>query len=250
MVAPAGQKRLPTEDGQRRRNSMPLNGGNEGPVGGDEGGVTGHELPDPSDQTRNHSDKGRAVAVVAAAVRLPKRRHAEEAGPNPEGLGIRRWAPGQAVTGLEHHHQHGEAMTCHRLPKGAQPAPNLAGDGACKKDIREGIVVGHPTRGVRAEPVGRGDRMLTYRLKAPVKTQPCRTRHAQALSTKERPLCATIVSESGKRERGRRPKKPVSDALFRASSKQAEQERFLERARVRQSNQLLMWLYGSNLPAL
>jgi hypothetical protein len=31
----------------------------------------------------------------------------------------------------------------------------------------------------------------TYRLKAPVNTQPCRTRQAQALSTKEKPLWAT-----------------------------------------------------------
>jgi hypothetical protein len=33
--------------------------------------------------------------------------------------------------------------------------------------------------------------MLTYRLKAPVIKQPCRTRQAQALSTKERLLWAT-----------------------------------------------------------
>ncbi len=97
----------------------PPNGGKEGPVWGDKGGVSGHELPEPRDQARNHSDKGRAVAVVAAAVRLPKRGYAEEAEPSPEGLGIRRRAPGPAVIGKEHRHRHGEAMTSHRLPKGA-----------------------------------------------------------------------------------------------------------------------------------
>ncbi len=98
-MAPAGHKGLPSEGGQRRRNSTSPNGGDEGPVGGDKGGVSGHELPDSRDQARNHSDKGRAVAVVAAAVRLPKRRHAEDAEPNPEGLGIRRPAPLPAVIG-------------------------------------------------------------------------------------------------------------------------------------------------------
>ncbi len=97
----------------------PPNGGDEGPVGGDKGGVSGHELSDPTDQARNHSDKGRAVAVVAAAVCPPKRCHAEEAEPNPEGLCIRRRVPGPAVIGEEHRHRHGKAVTSHRLPKGA-----------------------------------------------------------------------------------------------------------------------------------
>jgi hypothetical protein len=83
------------------------NGGDEGPVGGDKGGVSGHELSDPRGQARNHSNKGRAVAVVAATVRLPKRCHVEEAEPTPEGLGIRRRAPGPAVICEEHRHRHG-----------------------------------------------------------------------------------------------------------------------------------------------
>jgi hypothetical protein len=119
--------RCPQRDGKASRvragsgveTVSPPNSGDEGPVGGDKGGVSGHELPDPRDQARSHSDKGRAVAVVAAAVRLPKGCHAEEAEPNPEGLGIRRRAPGLAVIGEEHRHQHGEAMTSHRLPNGA-----------------------------------------------------------------------------------------------------------------------------------
>jgi hypothetical protein len=45
-------------------------------------------------QARSHSDKGCAVVVVAAAMCLPKRRQAEEADPNAEGLGVRqgRWS--------------------------------------------------------------------------------------------------------------------------------------------------------------
>jgi hypothetical protein len=98
------------------------------------------------------------VPVLAAAVCLPGRRHAEEAEPNPEGLGVRCRAPGPAVIGEEHGHGRGKAVTRHGLPQGAQPAPNLAREGARKKHMREGVVVGRPTRGVRAESVGRGDR--------------------------------------------------------------------------------------------
>jgi len=98
-MAPAGQEGLPSERGQRRRDSIAINGGDEGPVGGDKGGVPGHKLPDPRDQACNHSDEGCAIAVVAAAVCLPERRHAEEAEPNPEGLSVRRGAPGPAVIG-------------------------------------------------------------------------------------------------------------------------------------------------------
>jgi hypothetical protein len=119
--------------------------------------------------------------VVAAAVRLPKRRHAEEAEPNLEGLGIRRRAPGPAVIVEEHRHRHGEAVTS-LTPKGCLTNSKPGWRGAYKKDVREGIVVGRPTCGVRAEPVGRGEspretEMLTHRLKAPVNTR-CRTRQA------------------------------------------------------------------------
>jgi len=69
-MAPAGQKGLPSKGGLRRRNGVSPNGGDEGPVWGDKGGVPGHGLPNPRDQARNHSDKGHSVAVVAAAVSL------------------------------------------------------------------------------------------------------------------------------------------------------------------------------------
>jgi hypothetical protein len=96
-MAPAGQEGLPSGGGQRRQNSIPTNGGDEGPVWGDKGGVPGHELSDPRDQARNHSGKGGVVAVVAATNRLPNCRQAEEAEPNPEGLSSRRRAPGPAL---------------------------------------------------------------------------------------------------------------------------------------------------------
>ncbi len=43
------------------------------------------------------------------------------------------------------------------MEKRPQISPALAGEGACKKHVQEGVVVGRPRRGVRAEPVGRGD---------------------------------------------------------------------------------------------
>jgi hypothetical protein len=110
LAAAAGQEQRTWRWPQRDRKASPVkagsgvktvfpNGGDEGPVGGDKGGVFGHELPDTRDQARKHSDKGRVVAVVAAAMRLPKRRQAEEAEPNPEGLSSRRRARGPAVIG-------------------------------------------------------------------------------------------------------------------------------------------------------
>jgi hypothetical protein len=72
--------------------------------------------------------RGVAVAVMAAAVRLPKRRHAEEAEPNP----------GASASGARRQGRRSSARSTDMgsddqspTPKGCLTSSNLAGEGAC-----------------------------------------------------------------------------------------------------------------------
>ncbi len=113
---------------------------------------------------------------MAAAVRLPKRRHAEETEPNPEGLGIRRWAPGQAPPGPARRqgrsgdHRRGAPPPTWGgddqppTPKGCLTSSKPGWRGAMEERHARGY-----RSGVRAEPVGRRDRHAEIPLEGPWK---------------------------------------------------------------------------------
>jgi hypothetical protein len=160
-------KRDRSEREQRRRNNIPPTLATKGPSG-----VTRAALLAMSARTQ----ETRPATTVTRGVRSPWLRRQcpfQAAATQKRQSRSQRASPsGAGRQGLqsEQRHRHGEAVTRQWLPEGAQPAAHLAGEGACKKHVREGIAVGHPTRGEGETGMltcGQGETgMLTYLLKA------------------------------------------------------------------------------------